>query len=201
MWINHSWKHGAEKCSGYPRDRDGRSFIEERQLKRKRSGYTEGNMSVLKTSRSWHEQYMGHWMWWIKNYPVGTKIHFLKKWNLLNSSWSHMHMLHSFRQSPKIVEARWVVKAWVQVLVWKHFPWHGRNFYLRIRHGRVRVAETMPGGPRSVSCAQPVLAAPEDPAAPVSPPYWASGMRRQGLCFVMCQEWGHREEEKEGREN
>lgn len=36
------------------------------------------SISALKTSQSWREKYLGHWMWWIKNYPIGTKTHFLK---------------------------------------------------------------------------------------------------------------------------
>lgn len=70
------------------------------------------------------------------------------------------------------------------------------------RHGQVRVAEAVPTEPQWVRRAQPVLGAAENPAFPtaaVSPPNWASGMRIQGLCFAMCQEWGHREEEKAGK--
>lgn len=43
VWWNHSWKHGAEKFGGYPRDWDGRPFVEGKQLRRKRRCYTGGN--------------------------------------------------------------------------------------------------------------------------------------------------------------
>lgn len=53
-------------------------------------------------------------------------------------------------------------------------------------------------------CSARVVGAPEDcafPAAPASSPYWSSHTEGQGLRFTTCQGYGHREEEKEGREN
>lgn len=51
---------------------------------------------ALKTSWSWQGKYLGHWMWRIKNYPIGTNMYSEDWWDLLNFSLSQMHMLHSF---------------------------------------------------------------------------------------------------------
>lgn len=114
-------------------------------------------------------------------------------------------MLHYFRQSPKIVEARWDVKAWVQVLVQELFPQRGMNSCLKAKYWRGKGSQDRARRVMvSRICSACIPGAPGDhafPAAPASFLYWSSHAEGQGLCFTMCQGCGHREEEKEGREN
>lgn len=75
-------------------------------------------------------------------------------------------MLHSFRRSPKIVEARWDVQASVQVLV-QGLPQRGRHSCLKIRYWPGKGSrDHSQGAMVSWICPVRVPGAPEDPAFP-----------------------------------